>query len=344
MALVKRIKSFFLVNNSTIKIPAISESQNGIFLNNSMTILPWSEGNASLFYQLEDKYYQYFIGVNSLLDLDLNSFEVDVIDSLDNTIQHQQSLAEEIPRLPDIIPKLIHLLRTDDFTWKDVAKLIAQDPVILVGVIKVANSSLYNLQAKDEQLEHMLVQLGLSEVRKIIMKVALKPIMLFDGGHFLRHSGTKIWIHSVKSAEACHSLARSYKQEPFDAYLAGLLHNLGMTIVVQKMNSVRELDHAPRSIKFKEEILNFSKQLSAKIADDWEMSPAVVVALNEQMQFDTGKIKSSLGKLVLEATAVSMKHTLVNENRWSQKEYSDSRIDESPFEQAYKHLELFSFD
>ncbi len=343
MALINKFISFFLPDNKKIHKKNISAGQDDTIAKTEKVIgSAWPENNENLYSQLEDKYYQYFIGVNTLLDLSLNSFETQVITALENTIHQEQSLAEEIHRLPAIIPKLIHLLRTDDFIWKDVANLIASDPVILVGIIKVANSPLYNLDAKDEQLENILSQLGLSEVREVTMKVALKPIMSFDGGYFLKHSGTKIWELAAKSAEASRILAEIYKQDPFDAYLAGLLSNLGMAIVVKKMSKIKEFTNAPRSLQFKKEFLKLSKQLSVKIADNWDISPNVILALSEQHNQgndNTKNIESPLGVILYEAVAVSMKHTLVSKNCWIKEEHMDNETDDVTFEMAYKSLE-----
>ena len=344
MGLIKRFTAFFLPNNQKMHTLSTATDPIEAIESSKESIRPiWPENNADLYSQLEDKYYQYFIGVNSLLDLSLNSFEVKVIESLEKTIKQDHSLAEEIHRLPAIVPKLIHLLKNDDFVWKDVANLIASDPVILVGIIKVAKSPLYNLQVKDEQLENILTQLGLSEVREVTMKVALKPIMSFEGGYFLKHSGTKIWDHAAKTAEASRILAEIYQQDPFDAYLAGLLSNLGMAIVVKKMNKIKEFTSAPISLQFKNKLLALSKQLSVKIADNWNICPSVILALTEQMHLEgngeTKKIASPLGAILYEAAAVSMKHTLVSENCWIKEEQTDNETDDASFDIAYKLLE-----
>ena len=342
MGLINRLKSFFLSNNKAVHLSASSIAQLVAIDRSKTPKIPiWLENNEDLFFQLEDKYYQYFIGVNSLLDLKLNSFEASVIASLEKTIKLEHSIADEIPRLPEIVPKLIHLLRTDDFAWKDVADLIATDPVILVGIIKIANSSMYNLQIKDDKLDLILAQLGLQEVREVIMKVALKPIMLVEGGHFLNHSSEKIWDYSVKSAVACRILAKKYKQEIFDAYLAGLLSNIGMTIVIKKMNEIKEFKTAPRSVQFKEQLLKLSKQLSIKIAYNWELDPDVILALAEQMFSNAREVQSPLGIILYEGTAVSMEYILVNENRWIQNERVKNEMKETAFYEAYQQLEAY---
>ena len=335
MGLISQLKSFFTSDGE------LQSSTDALPFADTKSLLLWPEKNKDLYAQLEDTYYQYFIGVNSLLNLELNSFEIDVIRILTQTLKSNQSLAAEIPRLPDVVPKLIHILRSNDFDWKEVADLIATDPVILVGIIKVANLEKYKLNVKNEKLEDVLIKIGLTEVRKLIMKVALKPIMLFEGGHFLRHSGTKIWVHAVKSAVACRTLAHHYQQDPFDAYLSGLLSNLGMTIVVQKMNEIKEFQNAPRSYQFRDKLLNISRQLSVKIAENWEINGSVYQALLDQIDVDSTKM-SPLGSILYEANAVSMMHILKGENRWFEYNHEIQSKEIQPFMLAYQEVEALN--
>jgi HD-like signal output (HDOD) protein len=316
MGLIKTLTNLFLPRSKSVHTSAFVSQP----IHDDHPVheaIAWPKQNHAFYSQLEDKYYQYFIGVNSLLDLALNNFEVNVINSLETTIDETPSLADDIPRLPDVIPKLIHLLRNEDFSWQEVADLISTDPVILLNIIKIASSPLYKLNIKEHELESILVNIGYSEVRKIIMRLSLKPIMLFDGGHFLKHSATKIWVHAVKTAIACRTLAVHYNQDPFDAYLAGLMHNLGMAIVVKHMNEIKDFTHAPRSLEFRNKLMTLSRDLSVLIARQWEIEPAVIHAIAEQTADSPEQIKTPIGNLLYQACAVSMKHILVNENRWN---------------------------
>jgi len=276
------------------------------------------------------------------LEESLNPFEINVIELLEKTVKQDHSLTKDIPRLPGVVPKLLHLLRKDDFNWKEISNLIASDPVLFVEIIKLANSSAYNLNAKNEQLEHVLIQLGLLEVRVAIMKVSLRPIMMFEGGHFLKHSGSKIWDHVVNTAVASRTLAEIYKCDPFDAYLAGLLNYMGMVIVVKKMNEVKDLKEAPRSIQFQKKLMRLAKELSIKIAHNWEMEPSIVSALTEQLHSDSKQIESTLGDIVHEAAAVSMEHVLVSKNLWEKREETNNGGQDMPYDKAYEELDLMN--
>ncbi len=315
MSLFKLLKSFFVSDNKT----SYSDTNRHLETAHIKQAFPTQSVNwpdNCVYHDLEQAYYQYFIGVNSLLEIELNPFEQKILYSLENYFQeNHQKLATHIPRLPDIIPKLLHLLRTNNYSWKEIASLISRDPVLLLEVLKLANSSRFNLHASEDKLEHVLIQLGLLEVRKVIMRTALKPIMLFEGGYFLKHSGAKIWEHSVKTASVCELIAQLKNQEPFEAYLSGLLHNLGMTLVIQTMNSVDDFSDAPRSVFFKEQLLSLSKRLSVLVAQSWEVNPVVIQAIIDQVN-DAGDPETALGQMLYQANFISMRYTLEAAGRW----------------------------
>lgn len=340
MVFVDRIKSLFLSSNKAGQTSSPSRYQEKPAANTEVPETPsWPIDNQDLYLQLEERYYQYFIGVNSLLDLDLNPFEIKVINVLEQIIREEHSLASDIPRLPEVVPKVLHLLKTDNYKWKDVADLISSDPVVLIEIIKIANSSAYNLQANDKHLETIIAQLGFLEVRMAVTKAALKPIMLFDGGHFLKHSGRKIWEHAVNTAIACRTLAEVFDYDPFDAYLAGILSNLGMVIVVKNMNEIKEFTAAPRSLQFKDKLLKQSKQLTITIADNWDMQPNIMQALTEQLHTDAAKIKTPLGNILQEAAAVSMQYILESERLLTKTDSENNNKTDSSFSKAYKKLD-----
>ena len=315
MFLFRQLKSFFVSDNKTGSSDS-TRHQDTDQVKPAFPIQSVNWPDNRVYHDLEQAYYQYFIGVNSLLEMEPNSFEQNVLDSLEKFFQPgEQKLAIQIPRLPEITPKLLHLLRTNDFSWKEVAQIMARDPVLLMQIINLANSPRFNLQASVDKLDDILVQLGLLEVRKVIMKTALKPIMLFEAGFFLKHSGSKIWEHSVKTASVCELIAQLKKQDPFEAYLSGLLHNLGMILVVKVMNSVDDLKDAPRSVFFKEQLLSLSKRLSVLVAQSWDINPPVIQAIQDQVN-DAGEPETALGQTLYQANFISMRHTLEAAERW----------------------------
>ncbi|MCW8826578.1 MAG: HDOD domain-containing protein [Gammaproteobacteria bacterium] len=262
---------------------------------------------------LEDLHYNYIAGSESLTNEPLSTEEESFIDLIESMVRSPNSLSDAIPRLPDLIPKLLKLLRSDDASWQSVVEVISQDSVLVAGVIKVANSPFYRLNVEAENLEQVVVHLGQKGVREVVMSVAFKPIMQFRGNQTLQQSCKRIWNHSLKSAVASRTIAVHSGENGFDAYLAGLVHNTGMNIILKALSTAPDLSHLPRSNAFKQKIEELSQQLSVKIVEAWHMPQTVVKAVTDQCSWRSGQKLSGTAQTLFLGSAISMKHSLMAE-------------------------------
>ena len=265
---------------------------------------------------LENGHYGYIVNTDVLTDVNLNAIEKQFVQSINEIIDSPNSLSDDIPRLPDLLPKLLQLLRSNDASWQSVVDVINQDSVLVAGVIKVANSPFYRLNVDVQDLEQIVVHLGQKGVREVVMSVAFKPIMQFKGNKALQVASKKMWDHALKSAIASRSIANHYGANGFDAYLSGLVHNIGMSIILKTLSTTSELTEIPNSLEFKKHVALLSKQLSIKIVKGWNMPQTVVDAIAEQIGLNNSKNSSSLGQILLQGSSVSMQHSLMADTRW----------------------------
>lgn len=209
------------------------------------------------------------------------------------------------------------MLRSNDVSWKSVVDVITQDSVLVAGLIRVANSPYYRLATEAENLEQVVVYLGQKGVREAVTSVALKPIMQLKGSKSLQNCARRIWDHSLKSAIASRAMADNFQVNGYDAYLAGLIHNVGMTVILKKLVTTPELNEIPCSHLFKEEIVSLSKQLSLKIVECWNMPQATIDAVNDQLDSSDHNKFSALGETLFYGKSISAHHTLLNEENWN---------------------------
>lgn len=292
--------------------------------------------------ELEDSHYIHIIGADALTSDKLNLDERNFIQSIKEIIDSESSIEDEIPRLPVLLPKLLKMLRSDDVSWKSVVEVISQDSVLVAGVIKVANSSFYRLNVDAVDLKKIVVHLGQRGVREVVTSVALKPIMQLKGSVTLQNSAKIIWSHSLKSAIASRAVADTFQVNMYDAYLAGLLHNVGMTVILKKLATTPSLNDIPCSHLFKEQIINLSKQLSLKIIRIWNMPKPTIDAVNDQIDWDGSDQFSALGDALFCGKSISMRHTLLADGSWKD-QFSNSIAlqnfsNHKSFQQAFDEL------
>jgi HD-like signal output (HDOD) protein len=111
-----------------------------------------------------------------------------------------------------------------------VSGLITQEPGLAARVLKVANSAFYGRSRSVTSIERALVVLGLDAVRGIAAAACLdRTVMRAPESALIQR--TALVSHSLAVGTAAEALARIQRRElAGDAFMAGLLHNLGVPI------------------------------------------------------------------------------------------------------------------
>lgn len=139
----------------------------------------------------------------------------------------------QIAMLPEITMKIIELVEDPNSTANDLHTIISNDPALCARILKVVNSSFYGLPGQIGSINRAIVLLGLNAVKNIAISASLAK--LFRGGQLSDHfSARDLWTHSVATAAAAKCIADSMKVASSDeAFLAGLVHDLGIMVEMQ---------------------------------------------------------------------------------------------------------------
>jgi len=234
-----------------------------------------------------------------------------VLDEIAALLVSVDRACDTLPRLPEVLPKLMKLLRDERASWEEIAHVVGQDPLLVAEVLRLANSPCFRAATKITCLEQVVMQLGLVGLREVVVTVSLKPVMKLDGGRYYQQTGRKVWSQALAAAVACRSLALSLHARRFEAYLAGLVHNVGMVLVVQTLQRLSEGKEAPRSVQFGRQIRPLVRRLSCLVARHWELPAASVEALRERAESVAG-VSSPLGEIVQHGIHLSMLQGLID--------------------------------
>lgn len=138
-----------------------------------------------------------------------------------------------IATLPEITLKIVELVEDPKSTAQDLHKVISHDPALCSRILKVVNSSFYGLPGQIASINRAIVMLGLNAVKNIAIAASLAK--LFRGGELTaRFSAKDLWTHSTLTAAAAKITADSLKLGISDeAFLAGLIHDIGLMVEMQ---------------------------------------------------------------------------------------------------------------
>jgi hypothetical protein len=183
-----------------------------------------------------------------------------------------------VPRVPAVVPQLLKSLRDDSVSGADLARQIARDTVLVAEVIREANSPAFRSAKPVTTIDGAVMVLGENGLRILLARVAFRPIINMQGGRVVKTVAPRLWQQSDGCALAASLMAPELGADPFEAYLAGLVLNVGLIV------AFRLIDHldqpvVPQSDAFCDALLASSRELSAVIAAHWELPPFVAFAI-----------------------------------------------------------------
>ncbi|WP_229452229.1 HDOD domain-containing protein [Massilia niastensis] len=187
--------------------------------------------------------------------------------------------AELVPRVPELIPRLLRGLRSDEVSAAELSRQVAEDVVLVAEVLREANSAYYNPITPVKTLEAAIMMLGQNGMRILLARIAFRPVISMQAEGFARQVAPHLWNQSEKCALAASLLAPGQSNGVFEAYLAGLMQNVGRIVAFRLTDRHCPDGKVPGSREFGLQLLALSRQLSAVIARHWEFPDKVVEAI-----------------------------------------------------------------
>jgi HD-like signal output (HDOD) protein len=195
-----------------------------------------------------------------------------------------RSLAEnnlELPSLPEVALKIRKALADENVSVTEISRLIGSDPALAARILKTANSALFYRGSKPITSVHAAVsQLGHRMVRNVALSFAAQQVFIGYGSQQLRAYLTQIWQHSVHVAALAHMLARvRTKLNPDEAFLAGLLHEVGKLYIL--MRAKEKLDVLASENAFQAVLAAWHPRLGRAVIELWQLPPELAAAVGD---------------------------------------------------------------
>jgi HD-like signal output (HDOD) protein len=265
------------------------------------------------------RFFCWLVGVSAAAAPGAEEASADVIaplfERLDEVIVSDALRANLLPRAPHVVPQLMKALRDESYSSVDVASRISRDVVLSAEVIRSATSS-YRPRDDDEgeiDLARAVAMIGTTGLRRAIASVVLRPIFDATGDTLSAKAAVKIWRDADKKARLCTALAGQQSLDPFDGYLAGLLHNSGWTATLRAIDGFDDLlfsgvDLAHPAVV--PQLLRRRDALFGAIVGPWNLSPAIDELAAEVGERGLDTVRSPLGVALREANRLAALHAL----------------------------------
>ena len=186
---------------------------------------------------------------------------------------------KQIPTIPAVLAPLLRYLEqpVEDIDIQKVTDVIAQDKALAAQCLRMANSPLFGRFQKIDSLRTAILGLGFQRVSDIAMSCGVLNLTPKDTGGI---DPVVFWEHSLGRALVCRHFARTISYpDPRKAYLAGLLHDLGIVVNLWSFpEEFRRVFERARSQRIplheaEQAVLGFTHCDSGSLlAENWDLS------------------------------------------------------------------------
>lgn len=229
------------------------------------------------------------------------------------TLEYIVNKVEDMKVLPEIINKIIVLTDDPDSTVHDMEEVILQDQVLTTKILRLANSAYYGYARKISTISQATVLLGFQAIKGIALASTVRTYLTNElRGYSLEKN--ELWSQSQTCAIVSRFIAKSIKYyNPEEAYIAGLLRDIGKTILNQHMEKEYMevlLKMEKGNISFldaEKEVLGFGHaEIGEKIAEKWNLPKDLVEAIGYHHTPELAIINPLLVSIVHIADAITM--------------------------------------
>jgi HD-like signal output (HDOD) protein len=200
------------------------------------------------------------------------------------------------PRRPMLLPQLLRAVNDSDTTRRELAQLVARDPALVGGLLKLANSPLYRRGNQPiEGIERALAVLGTEGARSLVAAALVQPV--FRTGSDTAKFPEIVWEHTYRAAASAEVHAAAVEgADLFAAQLIALVYGLGEIVVyrvAQDQYKARGLE--PDATALASLLEEHAAAVAHRIAASWELSERVLEALEDQGP-GVDEARSALGR------------------------------------------------
>lgn len=223
------------------------------------------------------------------------------------------SKVDDMKTLPTIITKIVSLAEDPDSTVDHMEREILKDQVLTTKILRLANSAYYGYARKISTISQATILLGFQAIKSIALASTVSVFLTSElKGYSLEKDA--LWTQSQTCAIISRYIGKHIKyHNPEEAYIAGLLRDIGKTILNQHMEKeyMEVLSKVEgENISFlqaEKEILGFDHgEVGAKVAEKWNLPEDLVDAIGHHHTPELSDSNIQLVSIVHVADAITM--------------------------------------
>src|SRR5690606_29656246 len=171
-----------------------------------------------------------------------------------------------LPMLPAVAQDALTLVNNPDASVAAFAQLIEKDPPIAARFLSVANSALYSRGRKVSSMSEAVMRLGIYGCRDLLMQVVYASTL--TGLKKYQDAVQASFRASVTSGLICRAVCVELEIQFREAYLCGLLHDIGESRTYRILSELAEPDDED---EVPDLVQRYHERAGAELAQMWKL-------------------------------------------------------------------------
>ncbi len=136
-----------------------------------------------------------------------------------------------LPSMPQVLVQLIDACHKTEVDLREVSSIVEQDTTLSAKILQLANSAFMGAKSSFVDIGQAVIYLGADTVKNLAISVSVQQVFRRIETNGLL-SMDRFWYHSCLNAVIARRMATiTGYTNPAEAYLAGLLHDIGKLVL-----------------------------------------------------------------------------------------------------------------
>lgn len=180
----------------------------------------------------------------------------------------------ELPMLPAVAAKVLSSSVDERADALSLADLIRQDQTLATHVLRVVNSPGFRGTIEIVSLQQAITRLGMERIREIALSASVKKTLFKKGAY--QHVAQAAWKTALAASLWSKEVARACRKNVEIGYLCGLLHNIGVPVVLNHLDRIAPLLSTEELMQL---IGDESSRTGEMLARRWKLPEAVAITI-----------------------------------------------------------------
>jgi HD-like signal output (HDOD) protein len=213
----------------------------------------------------------------------------ETLPSFNPELRLRESVADgtlKLPVLPAVAANVLAMSQSEDSDAARLAALIQKDPALASNVLRIVNTAAFRGAAEIVALQQAIARLGMARIREIALSIAVKSALTQPGPYGIPVQNA--WEDGLATGLWAREIARVCRKNVENAYLCGLLHNIGVPVVLHSLTSICEAAGAPPPDGPAATLLAEAMVCPAGIAlvESWQLPGLVAAFMSHEGAYD----------------------------------------------------------